>query len=144
MKPTKTRLINLWYGFKQYWKTLSWALVIFWLSTLSVEKPRVSSWLIYIPHVDKLVHFFMYFVLVTLALSDYLKTKPLAVRQAWVLTALSCVVYGILMELVQSFLTSHRTGDILDAISNALGVLVGVLLLRYVGLYRKIVMKILI
>ncbi len=64
---------------------------------------------------DKTVHFFMYFLLFALW-HGQVKHK------GWRL-ALALILLGAFIEVLQSVLPLHRTGDVWDATVNALGVL---------------------
>ena len=76
-----------------------------------------------INNVDKVEHAIGYFILTfSWLLSFYKKTNLKTV------IALSCVFYGIIIEVLQSKLTSYRTGDYLDVIANSVGVLLALLL----------------
>jgi hypothetical protein len=135
-------LLKIWRFFKRYWKTLSWALIIYWLSTFSVDQPNTSGLFFNIPHFDKVIHFFMYFILVTLWLSEHFKIRQVCIRKRLVWIVLASIFYGSLMELVQAVFTTHRNGDAFDAIMNGTGVLIGLFLFRYLGFYRRIMMRV--
>jgi VanZ family protein len=101
------------------------ALLLLFLSLTSSEtfrKVHINS----IPDFDKIVHFGMYFFLMSVIIIEHRKSlnNPL---NLFVL-ALIPLSYGILMEILQLTLTSTRSGDLYDALADAAGVLASALL----------------
>jgi len=86
---------------------------------------------------DKYLHFTAYFGLTLLwyfALKDRINKKVFKF-----FVPLTLIIYGIILEGLQSGLTTYRTGDIYDAIANASGVIVAVLVFdRLLKWYRTI------
>lgn len=81
---------------------------------------RVPDINIPVENSDKWGHLFAYFVLSLswlFSFYDYPKKKYLIV--------VLCIIYGIIIEILQHVLTSYRTGDYVDAIANTTGVLLG-------------------
>jgi VanZ family protein len=78
------------------------------------------------PNLDKLVHFGMYFILMSVIIIEHRKnlSNPLNLF----LLALIPLTYGILMEILQLTLTSTRSGDFYDALADAAGVLTSALI----------------
>jgi len=75
---------------------------------------------------DKYLHFIAYFGLSLLwyfALRDRINQKVFKF-----LVPLGLIFYGIILEGLQSGLTTYRTGDVYDAMANAAGVIVGMVL----------------
>ena len=87
-----------------------------------------------IPHLDKLVHAGFYFgttVLGVLSVRERTKGKaPLRKSMLWV--GGFAVLYGMVIEVLQSVYTLDREGDILDVLANGSGALLGVLLMKLV------------
>ena len=101
------------------------ALVILYLSLASSDTfDKVP--LFNIPYIDKIVHFGMYFGLMSAIIFENRKT--LKSTGYLFIIALIPLFYSILMEVLQSTLTSSRTGSFYDVISNASGILVSLLL----------------
>ena len=72
---------------------------------------------------DKYLHFIAYFglsIIWYLALKDRFQKKVFNF-----FVPLSLIIYGIILEGLQSGLTTYRTGDLYDAAANAAGVIVG-------------------
>ena len=101
------------------------ALLLLYLSLANAEtfrKVQINS----IPNFDKLVHFGMYFVLMSVIILEH--RKNLSNPFNLFLLALIPLSYGILMEILQLTLTTTRTGDFYDALADAAGVLASALL----------------
>ncbi|MBT8321535.1 MAG: VanZ family protein [Eudoraea sp.] len=85
-----------------------------------------------IPHLDKFVHFIFYFVAAILA-CFYLKEtflKGFKINKTLLISLLFSWIYGILIEVLQSTITTARSGELQDVWANCLGALIGVLLLK--------------
>ena len=86
---------------------------------------------------DKYLHFIAYFGLTLLwyfALKDRIDKKMFKF-----FVPLAIILYGIVLEGLQSGLTTYRTGDIYDVIANASGVIVALLVFnRLLKWYRTI------
>ncbi len=87
-----------------------------------------------IPHMDKLVHMGFYFgttVLGILSVRERTKgTVSLQKTALWVVGF--AVIYGIVIEILQSVYTLDREGDILDVLANSSGALFGFFLMTFV------------
>jgi len=79
-----------------------------------------------IPHLDKLVHLAMYFTL-TLALLYENREQVRNNRSCFFLGAIP-LVFGGLIEILQSMFTTTRTGDFFDFLANATGILLSILI----------------
>ena len=86
---------------------------------------------------DKYLHFIAYFVLSSLwyfALKDRISEKVFKI-----FVPLGLILYGIILEGLQSGLTTYRTGDMYDALANTAGVIAALILFnRIVKWYRTI------
>lgn len=86
---------------------------------------------------DKYLHFLAYLGLSILwyfALKDKINKKLFKI-----LVPLGLIFYGIILEGLQSGLTTYRTGDVYDALANATGVIVGLILFnKIIKWYRTI------
>ncbi len=86
---------------------------------------------------DKYLHFIAYFGLSTLwyfALRDRIQKKLFNF-----FVPLALIFYGIILEGLQSGITTYRTGDVYDALANAIGVIAGLVLFkRIIKWYRTI------
>ncbi|WP_075340418.1 VanZ family protein [Tenacibaculum agarivorans] len=71
---------------------------------------------------DKVAHAIAYFVLTMVWLFSFIKREQKAI------IILGCIIYGILMECLQSILTNYRMFDYYDMIANTFGVLLALLI----------------
>lgn len=101
------------------------ALIIAYLS-LANAKTFSEVPLYNIPFADKIVHFIMYFSLMSVIIFENRK-YPKSTGQL-IFLALIPFLYGALMEILQSTLTISRSGSIYDAAANLAGVVASVLL----------------
>lgn len=77
---------------------------------------------------DKYLHFASYLIL---SLLWYFALKKRLRRRFFqLLVPAALIIYGIILEGLQSGLTTYRTGDIYDALANSAGVVVGLLLFK--------------
>lgn len=93
------------------------AILILYLSLMKMPKYNIS-----ISNIDKWQHSFAYTVLSLswlFALQKFNKNY---------LIIISCISFGIIIEILQETVTSYRTGDFLDIIANSVGVLLGLLI----------------
>jgi VanZ family protein len=92
-----------------------------------------------IPNIDKVVHFGMYFGLMSAIILENRKK----IKNAGHLFLIGMVPfsYGILMEIFQSTLTTTRTGSVYDALANGAGILVSILLWLWISPLKKEIIK---
>lgn len=113
---------------KGFIKRHSFSLIfILAVTYLSLFRPPKTS-LNEIDHLDKVVHFGMYFVMSSVLWLEYLAARHHRDIPWWhvMVGAMLCpVFYGGFMELLQAFTTTYRSGDWLDFVFNTLGVLSG-------------------
>lgn len=114
------------------------ALIILFLSLSKSETFEEVSF-INIPSFDKIVHFFMYFILM---LSLVYENRLLMIKAKNIfLLAIIPFLYGILIELLQSYLTVERSAEFYDVCSNTFGVLFAALLWTLLKLPKKSAIK---
>ena len=113
-----------------YWQNnaLFWALIV----TLGITIGSLinPSYIAY-PGVkisDKVLHFGAYIVLI-LSWLVYVKKNRVSINHWLVLIYL--VVFGIIIELSQRYLTQSRTGEIWDIMSNTLGLFMGLMIFNF-------------
>jgi VanZ family protein len=82
--------------------------------------------IINIPNIDKVVHFGMYFGLMSIIILENRK----AVKGPYFLLFVAGIAlfYGILIEFMQSAFTLTRTGSFYDALADFAGIIVSVIL----------------
>jgi VanZ family protein len=100
-------------------------MIILWLSLVPVPPPvamPLLSW-------DKFQHAAAYGMLTLLAGRAIGSCEP-GQGRCWLMAALAAILFGGLVELVQAFLTTHRSGDWHDLLADAVGSAVVVLAVR--------------
>lgn len=85
----------------------------------------------FFPNSDKIYHLFAYFSLAISWLFSFLKKQ-----NSKFIIALGCIIYGIIIEVLQNTLTTYRTGDYLDVLANTLGVVLGLVVFNLI--FKKI------
>ncbi len=97
----------------------------------------MGSFTFNIPHMDKIVHFIFYFVMVVFGFfalrNDFKRRFSLKRIPIWIV--LFSIIYGIIIEVLQYTITVDRQGDILDALANSIGAFMGLLLVKSIN-YR--------
>lgn len=101
------------------------ALLLLYLSLTNTEKFQKIP-LGSVPYADKFVHFSMYFFMMAVIIIEH--RKSIKNSRKLFLFAIIPLAYGILMEILQATVTVNRTGDFYDALADAAGILVSVLL----------------
>jgi VanZ family protein len=104
-----------------YYKIILWSLVIAYLCFAPSDGFRKVP--ILIPHLDKVVHFIMFFILGMLI--EALKISRINVVTLIGLPLLG-IIYGGLIELVQHFLIDGRHGDWVDWLADSIGLFIGI------------------
>ena len=95
------------------------------ISCLSLIKtPKIDTGF---SNIDKLYHLFAYFTLSLFWLFSFYKKSSLKY-----FIVLACLIYGILIEVIQNTLTTYRTGDYKDAIANTLGSIFGLIVFNQI------------
>ena len=95
------------------------ALIILYLS-LTSSQTFVNMGFFNIRYLDKMVHFGLYFFFMAVIIFEH-RNSFINTRQL-LSVALIPFFLGILIEFLQSGLTSSRKGDVLDAIFNSMGI----------------------
>lgn len=111
---------------KYFYFAVFWTLFITYMSLVTIEKVNTS--IINIPNKDKIVHFVFYFIFVF----SWIKVFNSDKNKINLKIVVIAVLYGIIIEVLQSVFTTNRQADIFDAIANALGALTAFLFLRHI------------
>lgn len=77
---------------------------------------------------DKIYHFLAYAIL-TYLLYNFIVTTSVKIKI--LLSASIAIIYGIIIEGLQSVLTNFRTPDYYDVLANTIGVLFAIVLIRF-------------
>jgi VanZ family protein len=112
-------------------KTIIWVCIVLFLSLSSIDNLPHPSWLMF-PHVDKVVHFIMYFIFALLLIHDsqhYGKIR-LKHRQIILISVLIVISWGGFLEILQQMPSIRRSCDFFDFLANAVGAVVAAVLYR--------------
>ncbi|MBQ2535900.1 MAG: VanZ family protein [Bacteroidales bacterium] len=116
---------------KQYIVTVLVTLSIIVLSTLPIPEDAPMS---DVPLIDKWVHMVMYMGLVLAMWFDHVvRSEKKAKGKHFLFMFLYATLLGGLMELVQAYLTTCRSGDLIDFEADAIGAAIGVGLTLFVN-----------
>lgn len=89
---------------------------------------KLNQFDFFIP-IDKLLHAIIHLILAFIWLTAIVYQKNKQIKTKWIaLTLISCVVYGIIIEIFQGQLVNTRKADFMDVIANSVGTLLGLLL----------------
>jgi VanZ family protein len=107
--------------FKYQWLTILWALFIFTMCSIKMGDVGKSS--LFFPGFDKLVHCGFFFVIVVFSANGFLRQQKrgkLSYTAAAVITLLA-IAFGGLIELLQLWLFTWRSGEWSDLFADAVG-----------------------
>lgn len=96
---------------------------IAYLSLMKMPKIEVVS----INNIDKLYHLFAYFTLSSCWLFSFYKKPALKF-----IIIFFCIIYGIIIEVLQDTITLYRTGDFKDVLANTIGIVLGLLVFNQI------------
>ncbi len=117
-----------------YYKSIIIFSLIFFASTIPANEVEKVSWLS-VPYLDKLIHLGMYFLLTFVMIFDILKAKPNnTFKKNILVSGIIALSIGGSLEIFQMYLTSSRSGEFLDFLFNAAGVVCAIL---FWGILRK-------
>jgi hypothetical protein len=117
-----------------HWKSIVWALFILVLCGLpgnEISKVKFIN----IPYFDKFVHFFLYFVLTLLLISENNRQRSFrkVTINAILIAAAISLSYGGLIEILQKYLFINRSAELWDMIADSFGFLVAAISYRLVN-----------
>jgi VanZ family protein len=121
----------------KFWKPIIIASIIFYGSLTSGNNLNQFG-LFSIPNIDKLIHFLFYFGLSLTFITSLYKVSKLSKTDLIFITLIYTISYGILMEVLQFYISLSRSAEILDALSNTLGSIAGILIFQYLKTTRWI------
>lgn len=87
----------------------------------------------YFEGIDKFVHFIMYFVLMSVMIFE----NRSAERKKILFISIIPFLYGLIIELLQSLLTTSRSGSVYDLLFNTAGIIFSLFLYLLLGKYFK-------
>lgn len=78
---------------------------------------------------DKIFHSLAYVMLTFLWVNTFLQASKIKKEIVIPYVALFCIIFGIIIEVLQGTITDYRSSDIYDVVANTAGVLLTVLIL---------------
>jgi len=114
---------------KKFFPFILWTLIIFGLCSMPGKAIPKINWLELLSF-DKFVHasiFFVEQILLMHALISLSENTFLKKNYKWI-SVLFCVSYGGSLEIMQYYVFSERSGDVLDFIANSTGCISGLFL----------------
>ena len=118
---------------RHFYFPVFWAVSILFLCLIDTkELPSVTY--LELMEFDKLVHIVLFGLLMlscTVALRKQTRIAW-AQKNAMVIALLFSVVYGSVIEVVQSFMVQDRTGELYDVLANGIGAFLGILFFRII------------
>lgn len=113
---------------------LSWTIIVLSLCLMnSSDIPKVS-----IENADKFIHYIFHFVFTVLWFLFINKKYKFIVLKSLSIVVLMSISFGVLIELLQTFYTSTRSGDFLDVLFNTFGaILASISILMYKRVFSK-------
>jgi len=114
-----------------FWKTIIWSCIVLFLSLSSENTLPHPSWLMF-PHIDKAVHFIMYFVFTLVFIHDSEHYSKIRLKHGHIIliTVLIVISIGGFLEILQRIPSIHRNSDFLDFLTNTVGAVVASVLYR--------------
>ena len=97
--------------------------IIITIAILCLSLIKVSGAGFEVKNADKIYHSIAYFTLAISWLFTFYK-KP----QKKYIIVIACIIFGMIIELLQTNLTLYRTGDLLDVLANTFGILLALLI----------------
>ena len=118
--------------FRKTWPALLWALLILALCALpgsTIPHLKFLDWL----RPDKIVHFILFGVLSFLIIRGLLEqtSYPRLIPPARKVAVVFSGIYGIVIELLQEYVFTSRTGEVYDAVADFIGALIGLWFFNY-------------
>jgi VanZ family protein len=107
---------------------VTWLIVCTILLTLSTSAFPKEKWYTKIPMFDKWVHIGLFAILSFLfCWGIYKITVPIfEKKKQFIQTGILCLLYGIVMELVQRYFIANRSFDAGDVVADGVGAFLGV------------------
>ena len=118
---------------KLFWKPLAWLAIICYGLLIPADVIPTKPFL-NIPHLDKIIHAFLFFTLCLLLFRPF---KKLNLKYYYVYALLTSVLLGAFLESIQHFFSSTRSSDIYDFIANISGIVISVFFFRFVVSDKK-------
>jgi len=107
-----------------FWKTIIWVGIVLFLSLSSGENLPHPRWLMF-PHIDKMIHFMMYFVFALVLIHDLKRSGKILPKhdgnKIILISVLIVIIWGGILEILQQIPAIRRDCDFFDFLANAAG-----------------------
>jgi VanZ family protein len=107
--------------------------ITFTIAIVGLSLFKLPSTNVEVKNIDKLYHSVAYLSLAFAWLVSFYKQKSKKIP-----IIIACIVFGIIIEVLQSTLTNYRTGDYLDVFANTFGVLLALLFFNLIFKKKQI------
>lgn len=114
----------------KYWKPILIAIIIIYGSLTSGDNLNKIS-LFHFRNSDKIIHFILYFALSLTLRFSFIRNTKMHKKNQIILTLIFVISFGLIMEVFQYYFTSNRSAELLDALTNTLGCICGVIILPF-------------
>lgn len=113
----------------KYYKSISVIAVVMVFSLLPADNADKILFIDF-PHIDKIIHFFMYLILSLILLIDIhlYKKKPTSFYTLSVLTFI--LIFSGIIEIIQEVFILSRSGSFYDFAANLTGIILGYILYK--------------
>jgi VanZ family protein len=108
---------------KYYWPAILWALFV--LTMCCVKLGDVSDSPLFFPGFDKLVHCGFFFVMIVFSSAGYIRQQSLSSLSYKALLLITAIIiaYGGLIEVLQTYVFTWRSGEWDDLFADVIGAL---------------------
>ncbi len=96
----------------------------------SSDLPKISIW-DSIPYFDKLIHLSFHSIMAFIWLQYLSKKLSISNKQMLIYLLIGCLMYGIIIELLQYIQNDGRKADVWDVLANFTGSVIGVCLFLF-------------
>jgi VanZ family protein len=124
---------------KYLFRNILWCLVIFVLCTLPGDDLPKNG--LQIPHLDKFVHFTMFYIMSILLCAELRFQTNLSYKRIMLISISLVVFYGAAIELLQNYVFVYRSGDYYDLLFDALGGILGALSFKPLRYFKNKILR---
>lgn len=120
---------------KYFWKSLVWGLFI--LIICGIPGDELSKFkIVTVPYLDKVVHLTLYFIFTIFLYSGFTlrNEEKGGSAKPFLYGSLISLLYGVTIEVLQLYVFSHRSFELLDIVADAIGILAA--LVSYSAIHR--------
>ncbi|MBS1735514.1 MAG: VanZ family protein [Bacteroidetes bacterium] len=119
------------YGLKKFIPGIAWFFIICFLVFLPGKDVPSLGWMDQL-QIDKLVHAFMFFMLILFFYAPFYKIGSTANsrKKSLILLCIAGVIWGISIEFIQKYFVPGRSFDLFDWLADSIGVALAFLFCR--------------